>query len=170
MKNPPAHDHPDRMTSQFYTCTALDSGGVHTNSGVGNKAAFLIVDGGTFNGFTVQGIGLAKAAKVYYETETHLLLSGSDYADLADALAQACAILQGTSGITLADCQEVKKAVLAVEMDLSPLACPAPEAPLRCGRPGHPLLRRHGERKRQLDDREGARGRQQGIRAGSPPG
>ena len=27
-----------------------DSGGVHTNSGVGNKAAWLIAHGGTFNG------------------------------------------------------------------------------------------------------------------------
>jgi Zn-dependent metalloprotease len=27
-----------------------DSGGVHTNSGVNNKAAFLMTDGGTFGG------------------------------------------------------------------------------------------------------------------------
>ena len=31
----------------------VDSGGVHTNSGVNNKAAFLMTDGGTFNGRTV---------------------------------------------------------------------------------------------------------------------
>ena len=37
------------MTSPNYTAdpTEIDNGGVHTNSGVNNKAAFLITDGGT---------------------------------------------------------------------------------------------------------------------------
>ncbi len=59
METPSAYGDPDRMTSPNYTADAseADAGGVHTNSGVNNKAAFLITDGGTFNGRTVTGLG-----------------------------------------------------------------------------------------------------------------
>ena len=42
------------MTSPSYDAdvSLTDSGGVHTNSGVGNKTAYLIMHGGTFNGVT----------------------------------------------------------------------------------------------------------------------
>ena len=40
MQNPPAFGDPDRMTSAFYYRGADDNGGVHTNSGVNNKAAY----------------------------------------------------------------------------------------------------------------------------------
>ena len=71
---------------------------MHTNSGVNNKAAFLMTDGGTFNGRTVTGIGITKASRIYYEVQTAMLTSGSDYADLASALPQACTNLSGTAG------------------------------------------------------------------------
>ena len=58
MSNPPAFGDPDRMTSPLFVGASGDSHGVHTNSGVNNKAAFLITDGGTFNGQTVVGLGL----------------------------------------------------------------------------------------------------------------
>ncbi len=84
---------------------------MHTNSGVGNKAAFLITDGGTFNGHTVTGLGLDKMAAIFYEADTNLLISASDYADLGDALRQGCTNLVGTGGITPADCTQVAEAV-----------------------------------------------------------
>ncbi|HEX8683812.1 MAG TPA: M4 family metallopeptidase, partial [Ardenticatenaceae bacterium] len=56
MKNPPAFNHPDRIGSSIFYCGSEDSGGVHLNSGVNNKAAFLMTDGGTFNGRTVTGL------------------------------------------------------------------------------------------------------------------
>lgn len=132
MKNPTAFGDPDRMTSPNYTADPdeLDAGGVHTNSGVNNKAAFLITDGGTFNGRTVTGLGIAKASRIYYEVETNLLTSASDYADLADALQQACNNLVGTGGITAGNCVEVGDAVAAVEMDQTPPTAPNPEAPV----------------------------------------
>ena len=51
------------MTSSFYTRTRStdDNGGVHTNSGVGNKTAYLISQGGTFNGQTITGIDAGDA-------------------------------------------------------------------------------------------------------------
>lgn len=130
MQNPPAFGHPDRMTSSSYITDESDSGGVHGNSGVNNKAVYLMTDGGTFNGHTVIGLGIAKVAKIYYEAQTHLLTSGSDYADLYDILYQACVNLVGTNGITVYDCQEVRDATDAVEMNKQPVADYNPAAPL----------------------------------------
>ncbi len=129
MENPPAFLDPDKMTSTYYNSlsgdswsSSFDSGGVHTNSGVNNKAAFLMTDGGTFNSQTVTALGITKVAKIYYEVQANLLTSGADFADLYDALYQACSNLIGTDGIINADCGEVRDATEAVEMDVQPVA------------------------------------------------
>jgi bacillolysin len=120
---------PDRMTSGDYFAAEWDQGGVHFNSGVNNKAAYLMTDGDDFNGHSVAGIGEDKVGRIYYDALTTLLTSGSDYADLASALPQACDNLVGTAGITTANCAEVRDAVAAVEMSADPPAAPAPQAP-----------------------------------------
>jgi bacillolysin len=127
MSHPPLFGDPDMMSSSDYVCGEPDNGGVHSNSGIGNKAAYLMVDGGSFNDQTVAGIGIDKAATIWYEVQTNLLTSGGDYQDLSDNLQQACTDLVGTAGITAFDCQQVAKAVQAVEMDQQPSACPATE-------------------------------------------
>jgi bacillolysin len=142
MKDPTAFGDPDRMTSpNYYTGSGdvqnpsnpgtpgHDNGGVHTNSGLNNKAAYLMTDGGTFNGYTITGLGITKVAKIYYEAQTNLLTSGADYADLYDALFQACTNLIGTAGITSGDCQQVRNATLAVEMNQQPTAGYNTDAP-----------------------------------------
>ncbi|CAA9384187.1 MAG: Bacillolysin precursor (Neutral protease) [uncultured Rubrobacteraceae bacterium] len=129
-KDPTTYGDPDRMQSSLYWGSESDSGGVHHNSGVNNKAAYLMTDGDTFNGKTVTGLGIQKVAKIYYEVQTNLLTSASDHKDLYAALQQACTNLTGTSGITASDCQEVKDAVDATEMNLQPLKAAAPEAPV----------------------------------------
>ena len=127
---------PDRMTSNLFYIGADDNGGVHRNSGVNNKAAYLMVDGtanetgGQFNGRTITGIGITKTAKIYYEAQTNLLTTGSDYLDLYNALNQACANLVGTSGITSNDCVQVQLALDAVEMNMQPNVSYAPTAAL----------------------------------------
>ena len=75
MKDPTLHGQPDKMTSALYQADDFqsDGGDVHTNDGVGNKTAYLISQGGTFNGHTVTGIdagdpGLAKTGRLYLET------------------------------------------------------------------------------------------------------
>lgn len=108
---------PDRMGSPYYYTGSGDNGGVHTNSGVGNKTAYLITDGDTFNGYTITGLGILKTAKIYYEAQTNILVSSSNYYSLYNALNQACTTLVGTSGITAADCTEVNEATLATELD-----------------------------------------------------
>lgn len=131
MDDPTATGQPDRMSSPLYVCGALnDYGGVHTNCGVMSKAVYLMTDGGTFNGWTVQGLGAAKTARILYEAQTHLLTSASDYADLYDALVQAATNLVGTEGITSSDVEQVRRACLATEMAQQPSYCAAPECPI----------------------------------------
>ncbi|MCC6455251.1 MAG: M4 family metallopeptidase [Caldilineaceae bacterium] len=121
MQDPTLFGDPDRMTSPNYHLDATDNGGVHLNSGINNKAAYLLTDGGTFNGKTVTGLGIDKVAAIYYEVQTNFAVSGSDYADLYDMLYQACLNKVGSDGITLPDCQEVRDATDAVEMNLQPI-------------------------------------------------
>ena len=132
MQDPTSFGDPDRMKSSNYYCEQSqlydygDNGGVHYNSGVGNKAAYLMTDGDTFNGYTVTGLGYAKVADLYYEVQTNLLTSAADYADLYDALIQASINL----GFSAADQQEVKDALDAVEMNQQPIGCSATHAPV----------------------------------------
>ncbi len=130
MSNPPAYNDPDRIGSSNYWCDSRDNGGVHINSGVSNKAAYLITDGGSFNGKTVVGLGITKTAKIYYEAQTHLFTSAGDFQDLYNTLQQACTNLVGISGITVTDCQQVKNTVDAVEMNQQASSCAANEAPV----------------------------------------
>jgi Zn-dependent metalloprotease len=109
MQDPTVFGDPDRMGSPNYYTGSDDSGGVHTNSGVGNKTAYLITDGDTFNGYTVTGLGITKAAKIYYEVQTNILISTSNYHSLYDALGQACTTLVGTAGITSSDCHRCNR-------------------------------------------------------------
>ena len=126
---PTDFDNPGKMSDSEFVChsdgwtgNASDSGGVHSNSGVPNHAFALMVDGGSYNGRTVTGIGLTKAAKIQYRALTTYLTSGSTFADNANALNQSCSDLIGTLGITSADCTQVNNAILAVEMT-SPWPC-----------------------------------------------
>lgn len=134
MSNPPAFGDPDRTGSpNWFADTGYgDNGGVHFNSGVGNKTAYLISQGGTFNGQTVVGIDgadttLTKTGMLYFDAITRLT-SGSDYANLAAVLEQGCAdfAASGTAGFTAADCDNVRKAVAATELRTTPVNAPQP--------------------------------------------
>ena len=130
MADPTQFNDPDKMTSTNYYCGEDDNGGVHTNSGVNNKAAYLMVDGGTFNGYTIPSLGIAKTADLYYEAQTNLLTSGSNFNDLYNALIQASKNLN----FSTAEKEAVENAVKAVKMNQRP--CDEdPEAPV-CD-PGH---------------------------------
>jgi Zn-dependent metalloprotease len=132
MKEPANSGQPDRMGSPLYVADPSlgDVGGVHSNSGVSNKAAYLMVDGGSFNGYTIQSLGITKTAQIYYATNNGLLTSGSDYQDLGDALQQACTSLVGQHGITAGNCAEVTKIVEATEMETVPPNAPAQDMAL----------------------------------------
>ena len=58
-------------------------------------ASRCIVDGGTYNGQTVVGLGLTKASHIYYRAMTVYQRPTSDFVDHADALEASCADLVG---------------------------------------------------------------------------
>ncbi|MEW6735499.1 MAG: M4 family metallopeptidase [Acidobacteriota bacterium] len=73
MDNPPLGNDPDHY-SERYTGT-LDNGGVHTNSGIANKAFYLVAKGGSHSnhpGYTTQGIGVDAAAKIWFKALEYL--------------------------------------------------------------------------------------------------
>ncbi len=119
MSNPPTYNDPDKITSSYYSLGTNDNGGVHRNSGVNNKAVYLMVDGGTFNSKVVTSLNWDKTGAIYYYALTHLLTSASNYQDLYNDLDQSCRILVGMSSdnLTLTDCQQVRNATDAVQMN-----------------------------------------------------
>ena len=97
MWNPRCFGNPGKVSDTFeYTCSTADGGGVHTNSGVPNHGYALLVDGGTYNGQTVGGIGLTKAAHIYFRAMSVYQGPATDFADHADALEQSCSDLIGS--------------------------------------------------------------------------
>jgi Thermolysin metallopeptidase, alpha-helical domain len=85
----PQVDHMSRFVK-----TENDNGGVHTNNGIINKAAYLISEGGNFHGVTIAGgIGRERLGQLYMETIKRLPKNGSvnfvQFRDLVIATAQS---------------------------------------------------------------------------------
>ena len=122
LQDPGRFGYPDRVRSLRYSVSSTDLGGVHINSAVAGKAAALMTDGGSFDGYSVTGLGLTKVALIEYEAMTSLLTSAADYNDLFNALQQACVDLVGSDDISYPDCRSVQQAVKATQMDRQPVS------------------------------------------------
>lgn len=140
MWSPTCYGDPGKVSDAEYKCDPLltDSGGVHSNSGVPNRAYALVVDGVATEGQTAPGIGLDKAAAIWWRAQSTYLTPTSKFADAADAWEQSCADLVGkpifelsttpnatpapATPIATADCATVTAAIAATEM-----RAPAPE-------------------------------------------
>lgn len=85
LSNPPVCGDPDHFSNLVVLGANNDNGGVHTNSGIPNKAAFLIQDGGTHNGLTMDALGEFKARRLLY----HVMTGLSENSDMADAAERA---------------------------------------------------------------------------------
>ncbi len=159
--NPNCLGDPNRVSDPLYRCSFDDDGGVHSNSGVPNHAFALTVDGGTYNGRTIQGIGLTRAAHIWWRAMAEYQVHLSDFAMHADALELACQDLIGATltdlgtgspseqTITAAHCAQVSQAAAAVELRLMPACVPI----IRVLDPGAPALT--GTRIGFRDDFEG---------------
>jgi Zn-dependent metalloprotease len=122
MKDPTIFEHPDKMSSEYYYYGSGDYGGVHTNSGVGNKLCYLLTDGDTFNGYTIFAMGDSNTADLMYECQTNLLTSGASYEDLGNALSQAALNFFENDKMSLQEYWNVVRACAAVEIyDYSPI-------------------------------------------------
>ncbi|MDN3493885.1 M4 family metallopeptidase [Winogradskyella bathintestinalis] len=139
MWDPTCMGDPGKVMDIEYWCDAADSGGVHVNSGVPNRAYTLLVDGGNYNGYTINGIGFTKAAHIFWRAQSQYLTISSDFSTLADALVAAgndligfnleglstSEIAAGPSNeiITLQDLNQLVNTILAVELRTDP-GCP----------------------------------------------
>ncbi|WP_413303356.1 M4 family metallopeptidase [Bacillus sp. 1P10SD] len=84
LSNPSLYGQPENMSG--YVNTTSDNGGVHTNSGIPNKAAYL----------TISSLGTSVAEKIYYRALTVYLAPQSDFKDARASLLAAAADLYGT--------------------------------------------------------------------------
>jgi Zn-dependent metalloprotease len=139
MWNPNCYGDPGKVSDVQYVCDTADAGGVHSNSGVVNHGYSLLVDGGTYNGSTVRGIGLTKAAHIYWMAQNNYMTPVSGFVEHADALDASCAALTGqqltslstaandynvsTQKITADDCAQVSLMAAAVELRKDPVQC-----------------------------------------------
>jgi bacillolysin len=141
MWDPTCNGDPGKVSDPQYYCGAQDGGGVHRNSGIPNHLYAFIVDGGDYNGQTIDGIGFTKAAHIFWRAQSVYLTPTSDFSVLADALEASGSDLTGInleglsttsaaagpSGeiITQSDLDKLAKAILAVELrlDFDQTAC-----------------------------------------------
>jgi bacillolysin len=78
---------------------AGDWGGVHTNSTIYGHAFYLLANGGTnkVSQIAVTGIGVDKAAKIYYTAFTSYLTPSSNFLNAANALLKAASVIYGSA-------------------------------------------------------------------------
>jgi len=136
MWDPTCYADPGKVSDAQYYCGSDDGGGVHSNSGVPNHGYALLVDGGTYNDVAVTGIGLTKAAAIYFKAMNEYQTPVSNFTDHADSLEASCVDLTGKAlkklstqqndsqvaevKITSADCAQVHAMTQAVEFRLDP--------------------------------------------------
>lgn len=97
MSNPPQFGHPDYYPERVYIGTSFDNGGVHFNSGIQNKAFYLLAEGGTHpdSAVTVTGVGREVAERIFYRALEVYVSPSSQFADVRDACVTAAADVYG---------------------------------------------------------------------------
>ncbi len=102
MSNPQARNRPDHYSVRYME--EEDYAGVHINSGIISLAYYLLVAGGNhpnsdFNNMypDVDGIGMSKAIRIFYEAETGLFTKGTGFGVARKLLVQAAKNLYGNN-------------------------------------------------------------------------
>ncbi len=127
----------DNSSSDYYphrthqNCTSPGNGndhcGVHSNSGIGNLAFYLLSEGGVHpqNKSTdaVFGIGFAKALRVFFEANRYLLNPTDDYQALRFATGQAAINLFGTDSGEYVSVMKAWDAVAVPGVWTAPVSC-----------------------------------------------
>jgi len=109
MEDPTLSGDPDHYSKRYVG--TQDNGGVHWNSGIGNKAAYLLANGGTHYGISVSGIGNDKTGDIFYRTLTQYLTPNSNYSQYRVASVQAATDLYGASSSEVASVKAAFNAV-----------------------------------------------------------
>lgn len=94
---PECKNDPSSRSSNLYACLpgTDDSGGVHTNSGLVNRAFTLLTDGGNLNGDTVSAIGMTRALHLFQHANANYITSVTDFFALGDILIRSAEDLVG---------------------------------------------------------------------------
>ena len=113
MADPTEFGDPDRLNSPLAINpnSLFDNGGVHINSGISNKLAYLLTDGDDFNGERVEGMGIYATADLFWEAQI-TVPQAADFYDLYYALSQGAVNL----GYDEAQRLNVLNAMRAVEI------------------------------------------------------
>lgn len=93
MENPAAFADPDHWSGfQSFPATTVcavgnDNCGVHSNSGIHNKAEQLLIEGGEHNGVRVTGMGISKTVALYYNAlRLNQITANSGFLAMRDGL------------------------------------------------------------------------------------
>lgn len=102
LNNPTADGQSYDYYPERYTGSA-DNGGVHLNSGIGNLAFYLMVEGGTHprgkTSINVPAIGLSKAEQIFYYAQVNCLTASSNFEATRNCTAQGASSLYGTTEV-----------------------------------------------------------------------
>ena len=99
--------NPDHYTERLYQGACTPNGstndycGVHTNSGIANKAFYLTSESGThhLSGVTTTGIGATDAEKIYYRALSVYMTAGTNFAGARTATLNAATDLFGGTSV-----------------------------------------------------------------------
>ncbi len=118
-----ADDDPDHYAER-YTGTS-DNGGVHINSGIGNKAFYMVAAGGTHHrsSVTVTAIGTSAAERIWYRALTVYMTSSTNFTGARTATLNAATDLYGS---TSTQYNTVATAWCAVGVGSCPSTSPSP--------------------------------------------
>ncbi|KXK08823.1 MAG: Bacillolysin precursor [Microgenomates bacterium OLB22] len=105
---------PDKLFSPLYHTKSTDQGGVHINSGILNKAFYLMVAGGNFNDCTIQKADPERVLEAIYKALTVYLNRTSNFKSAYTAINRACADIHGASSPT---CATIEASMQATQMD-----------------------------------------------------
>lgn len=103
MQDPTRAGHPDHYADRVgRTCLIPDPSndwcGVHTNSGIMNKAFYLMAEGGTHRGTFVPKIGRNAAEAIFFAALIRYLTKSSKFIDVANATKAIAERLYGSDG------------------------------------------------------------------------
>jgi Zn-dependent metalloprotease len=116
LNNPEFNRCPGKVSEYEVANWFSDYGEVHKNSTILGHGAYLMSDGGNYNGRTITGITRAYTEKIMYRALTAYMTNSTTFNDAYYCILAACSDLYGgTSSVTYAN---VRTALQAVELDL----------------------------------------------------
>jgi len=120
----PPRGQPDTMPPEVFAAN-VDNGGVHQNSGILNKAGFLLMQGGLHNRRTIAPIGRVKTAHLWYEVVDDWLTMTSQFQDLRNSMVALSASWAAAeaNGFTATDVCRVRNTLAAVGLDPGDADC-----------------------------------------------